>query len=291
MNKKSIVAASALLLVLTGCKDAHIAIKDADTPIVTVGNKTITKGEVFNIMMATYGASNAVSTSNNKIAAAEIEITDEMKKSAQDTINTYKSLYGDVFTEYLESSGMTEEDYMNEYLIPSLQSEKLITKYLEENYDSVCEMYTPVKAMILEFSSNEDAQSALSALKDGSKTPAEVIEEYNGLSTADEKIITNDSTSVDSMIKTVIFSATPADGWTYVPSSDGTTFDVVKVVENDPDNMKEEVLESLAAISNVQNDSTTYFFKKYGFHIYDKTLYDAVSLNYPDNLVQDLPKE
>jgi hypothetical protein len=93
------------------------------------------------------------------------------------------------------------------------------------------------------------------------------------------------------MIKTVIFSATPADGWTYVPSSDGTTFDVVKVVENDPDNMKEEVLESLAAISNVQNDSTTYFFKKYGFHIYDKTLYDSVSMNYPDNLVQDLPKE
>lgn len=288
MKKNTILLTAALLAVspLAGCTDAQAKLKDSSTALFSVGSKTVTKGDLFSKMVADSGASQVTSDAMKVISSKEIEITDDMQSSAESTLSSYKSLYGDSFSSYLESAGMSEDDYLNDYLIPSLQAEQLPEKYLTENWKNVVKLYTPVKATVLEFTDSTDAEAALSELKDGSKTAAEAASGHNSSSDGETKIYTIEDTDLDSIVRTVITSNTPDDGWTEVPASDGSTYYVVRVDDDDPNNFKDECIETLKDLDQVSSDSTTYFFKKYGFHVYDKTIYDALSEDYPDYLVQ-----
>lgn len=282
-----VILAGACMAALAGCTDATAKLNDAKTEIITVGKTSITKGDVYNLMKSAAGATTAVNEANKTIAAAEIEVTDEMKESAQSTLDNYKSMYGDSFTTYLEQNNMTEEDYMNDYLIPSLQAEKLITNYINDNWDDVIALYKPIKATVLTFTSTDDANAAKAEIDAGTDA-ATAASNHNSSSSGTSQVYTTESTSLDSLIRSAINSYTPDDGWNLVPESDGSTFDLVKVDDNDPNNFKDEAIDALESIDNVSSASTTYFFKKYNFHIYDKVVYDGVKADYPDNLVQDM---
>ena len=287
---KAALAGALLVTALSGCTDAVAKLKDSNTVLVTVGSKTITKGDVYTILNTTYGASTAITNANNIIAGAEVEATDEMRKTAEETLKNYKDIYGDTFTTYLEQTGMTEEEYV-EQLILSLQAEKLTQNYIDENYDTLFALYTPVKATILEFSNSEDSDAALSELKDGSKTPAEAAAAHNSSSTGSSVIYTKESTTLDSMVRSVLFALTPDDGWAQIPSSDGSAYILVRVDENGSEALKEDATATFKSLSQISDDSTAYYFTKYGFHIWDKTLYDSVASDYPNCLVQDLKTE
>lgn len=290
MNNKKLVFIAALLAATSfaGCTDAQAKLKDSSTALFSVGNKTVTKGDLYAKMNSTSGAAVVTNSATKAISSAEIEITDEMQSSAESTLKSYKSMYGDTFSSYLDNMNMSEDDYLNNYLIPSLQAEQLPKAYLEQNWKNAVKLYTPVKATILEFSSSDDAQAALSELKDGSKTAAEAASGHNSSSTGDSKIYTIEDTDLDSIVRSCINSNSPDDGWSEVPASDGSKFYVVKVDDNDPNNFKDECISTLTSVSQVKSDSTTYFFKKYNFHVYDKTIYDALEKDYPDYLVQDM---
>jgi len=287
MKKRNALFASVLALtMLAGCKDATAKLNDSSTSLIKIGSKTITKGDLYELMNSAYGATTVINDANKTIADLEIEVTDEMKETAESTLETYVSMYGDSFTSYLEQVGMTEEDYVNETLIPSLQAEQLVNKYIEDQWDTLVSTYKPVKATLISFTSEDDANAALEEVNGG--TDAETAAgSHNGTYT-ESKVYTTESTSLDSMVRTILFAATEDDGWAHVPGSDGSTYYLVKVDNSDPSSFKDEAVEALSTISDVSDDSTTYFFKKYNFHIYDKTIYDAVAADYPDNLVQDM---
>ena len=286
----AMMAAAVLAGTLAGCSDAQAKLKDSNTILITIGNKNITKGDVYSILNSTYGASTAVTNGNKIIAAAEVEATDEMKKQAEETLENYKSVYGDTFTTYLEQTGMTEEEY-KEQLILSLQAEQLTLNYIDENYGELCKTYTPVKAVILEFETSEDASAAVSELRDGKVTPAEAASAHNSSSTGTSMIYTTESSTVDAMVRSTLFSMTPDDGWATVPMSDGSAYMLLHVDENDPAKLKDEVTSTFQNLSTIADDATAYYFTKYGFHVYDKTLYDNVKADYPNYLVQDKAEE
>lgn len=291
MKKINLILASVLVLApLAGCTDAQAKLSDAKTPLFTIGKTSVTKGSLYSLMNSSAGATTAVNDANKTIASAEVEVTDEMKQTAQSTLASYKSLYGDTFTSYLAQQNMTEDEYVNNYLIPSQQAEKLTAKYIEEDFDEVCSSYQVVKATILEFTSQDDANAALAELKAGSKTPAEAASGHNSTSTGTSTVYTLSSTDVNSMVRTVINSASPSDGWQLVPEDTANTYAVVKVDDNTPSNFKDDAITALSSISTVTSAATTYFFKKYNFVIYDKTVYDGVAADHPDNLVQDISK-
>ena len=292
MKKINTVFASALLVsVLAGCTDATAKLPDSNTALFSVGNKTVTKGDVYAAMAGTNGASQAVNDVNRYIAQNEIELTDEMKAQAEESLNSYKTYYGDTFIKHLEQIGMNEEEYLQNYLIPSLQAEQLTPKYITENFDTVAANYAPVKATLLEFSSQDDANAALSELKDGSKDAATAAHDNNSASKGTSSIYTIESTDLDSTVRTMLHSAKPDDGWFIVPETDGATFIVMRIDDNAAANFKDEAVSVLQNVTAIQNDATTYWFKKYEFHIYDKTLYDTVASDYPNNFVQNLPAE
>ena len=286
----AVMTAAVLMGTLSGCSDAQAKLKDSSTVLITVGSKNITKGDVYSILNSTYGTSTAITNANNIIAAAEIETTDDMRKQAEETLENYKSLYGDMFITYLEQTGMTEEEY-KEQLILSLQAEQLTLNYINENYESLCTAYTPVKATLLEFESSEDANAALSERKDGKATAAEAASAHNSSSTGTSLLYTTESTTLDAMVRSSLFSMKKDDGWTVIPASDGSKYVLAHIDENDPEKLKEDAVTTFQNLSRIADDASVYYFTKYGFHIYDKTLYDGVSADYPKYLVQDIKAE
>ncbi len=287
MKKINLVLAAMLAIApLAGCTDAEAKLKDSSNVVMKVGSKTITKGDMYALMKSSAGAPTAINEATRIISAQEIEVTDDMKNTAQSTLDSYKALYGDSFASYLETSGMTEDEYVNDYLLPSLQAEQLVDKYITEDMEALVAKYSPVKATVIKFSTKEDAEKALSELKDGSKTPEEAAEENSSDTTPVSRVYTLESSDIDSTVRTNLINSKMDDGWYISLGFDSQYY----VVRNDADNVADfesDFRGALQTIDAVGSAATTHFFKKYGFHIYDKTIYDAVAADYPEQLVQE----
>ncbi len=285
----TVLAIPAMALALGGCTDARASLKDASTAVVKVGNVSVTKGEIYNIMRSYAGGSQIMTDAQKVITSNEVEVTDEMRESAQSSLQMYKLYYGTQFEEYLASSNLTEDEYVEQFLIPGLQADELPAKYISENYDELVTRYNPVRTTVLEFTELEGAQAALSALKDGSLSPAEAAAENGSSSSGEPEIVTLETTDYDSLALALIRSLKPDEGWNLVTSQAGDTIYVIRVEETDEEALKEEITDALAGISAVKDDATKYFFKKYGFHVYDIDLYNSLAADNPQILVQDVP--
>ena len=152
MKRLLTLSLSALLLVsATGCEDARAKLQSSNDVVFTVGNQSFTKGQIYSILSSTNGANVAIDEAIKTICNVEIETTDEMKQNAQSILDNYKTMYGDSFLSSLKSSGMSEEDYV-ENMIFSEKETQLIEKYINENYSRIADTYMPVQATVLTFS-------------------------------------------------------------------------------------------------------------------------------------------
>ncbi len=287
-NKNIVLLASSLLALSTiaGCSDATASLKNKSTAVMKVGNTTITKGEVYSTLFASYGYTQAVTDAKHVIANNEIEVTDDMKEQADSIVEMYKSYYGDQFTSMLESNNLTEDEYKETY-ITSLQTSELTNKYIDDEFDALVLEYTPVKATILSFTEEDKADSALSALNDGSMTASEAATEYESSKDGSSEIVTINTTDYDSEALAIVRSNSSDDGWAKVTSSSSGTTYLIHVDDTDANNFKDDFKSSINSTDAVKDDAVTYFFKKYNFHVYDINLYNAIKENNPEALVQD----
>ena len=221
------------------------------------------------------------------VCGKEVEVTPEMEKTAQDNLDYYKSVLGDYFEEYMASMGLDEESFLKEQILYQ-QNELLPAVYIDEHYDTLAEQYKPIKGTILTFDTYDNANAALTALKDGSRTVQEVIHDFGSTSTGEPELITMEAGKYDPEAVAVMRSAEPDDGWTAVQATSGTAY-VVKVEEKDYAALKEEASEVFAGIAQVQQDTMTWLSGKYGFRIYDIDLIRSVHTDYPYLLTQSIP--
>lgn len=287
MKKILTVCAAGLMAVsLAACDDATAKLKGAREPVVTVGKTKITKGDLYESMFAAVGEQTAINGALKVIEDAEVETTDDMLEEAQNTLDYYKTIYGDSFSSYLEQAGMTEDDFINDVLLVSQKETALYQKYVEDNYDDVVEEYNPLMATVLTFSTSDEADAALSALKDGSSTVAEIVEEYSLSSSGESELITLDTTSYDTIALSYLRSASVDDGWTKVPGSSTDTWYVLRVDETDPEAFKDTFVSWATQQTAVQSEAKVFYYKKYGFHVYDINLYNAIDEQDSSLLVQ-----
>ena len=287
MKMKNIFAGACALVLLAGCSDASAKLANGSETVMTVGNQKFTKNDIYQMMVSAAGGETVYSKAQTYIAEQEVELTDEMKDSAKNTLELYTMMYGDQFSEYLKSSGMTEDDYVNTVVLPSMQAEKLPGNYINEHFDDLVSTYEPIQVIVLSFSSEEDASKAISALKDGSATAEEAAASNNSSSNGEPEVLVNSSMTYDSAVLTVLRSGSVDDGWVEVPSSDGATFYVVKLVSKNAADFKDEAVTALSGISTVTNAATDHFFRKYNFHVYDIDVYNQLKSNHPEILIQD----
>ena len=166
-----IVCAFAMLATLTGCKDAVADISNGSEKLVSVGDTTITKDKLYNLLKGSNGGSATIELVQNKIYEKEgIKLSEDMKKEAKKTLASTKKTFGgeEAFLNAIKSYGFnSEEEYLEKASYPSLLNKELLKKYAKDNQKTLFEKYHPVKANVIQIEKQENAEKALAALKKG----------------------------------------------------------------------------------------------------------------------------
>lgn len=283
MKKLILLALSALLL--AGCSDARASIKNGKETIFSVGDQSLTKGEMYNFMLARDAAYYTISEAKKIIFEKEVPVTDEMKAQAQSTLDSYQIMFGGQFLSYLQSYGFTDEqDYLENSLIPSLQSEQLTTVYVKENFDALVSRYSPKKIQIMQFTNKDTANAALAAVQGGADF-TQTATDNGSLMDSAETIATTQSSYPTNVLSYLTTMNEPTLS-EVIPDDSDANFYIVKVVSATPSEFSEEAAATIGAISAIASEASIYYFKKYNFTVYDKTIYDQLESNYSDYLVQ-----
>ena len=138
-----IVCAFAMLATLTGCKDAVADISNGSEKLVSVGDTTITKDKLYNLLKGSNGGSATIELVQNKIYEKEgIKLSEDMKKEAKKTLASTKKTFGgeEAFLNAIKSYGFnSEEEYLEKASYPSLLNKELLKKYAKDNQKTLFE--------------------------------------------------------------------------------------------------------------------------------------------------------
>ena len=283
---------------LAGCKDATATVSNPKEMLVKIGNVTVTKGDVYAEMMKDDASNTVVNLALKQIANAEVETTDDIKKEAQSTYDDYKAQIestGVDFETGLKQYGYASAEEFMDYCISTVKADRLLDKYIDENWDKLVEENKPVKAkMIWVDGSNgmEDAQKeaneAIALLKSGVSFE-EVSEKYNDRSAyAEEKLYTlaNNSTLDYNVLQFMLNTATPTLSEA-IQANTGSAYYVVQVTNTNINQMKDEFITAYKNMTNTRDTVFHNYFKAHKFTIYDIDVFNTVKSNYPSYLVQN----
>lgn len=280
-NTKKIVALMLSAMVLAGCSDGHATISNANEKIFSVGNATVTKGDVYSSLFNSIGSYVVISDATKAVLNANVPVTDEINAEADETMSSYEALYGDALDTMVASYGYKDaQDYRDNGVIPSIQAKALYEMYVTDNWDTIKQDKNPKKGVIISVSDADTAANVMNALNEGTEL-ADVISEYSLSHSGSEELIYADS-DYPVEVMTMVNSATDAT-YATVTCSDGSIY-VLSVTQNDPEAIKEEVAADLALTEDIQVAALTYYIKAAGFKVYDRDLYDTIKLSYPEYL-------
>ena len=282
MKKITKLVASLLsLTLLAGCSDAHVKLNDANTGVFKVGNKTVTKGEMFRILNAN-SAYVVTNDAISKICDIEVPVTDEMQANVDEMIKSIKSSGEGILDYYTQAYGSLEQ--YTKQLLRNQQLTALYEKYVTENIERLISEQSPAYATILTFTSEEDANAALSGLNDGSLTVQDVLQQYATSSSGQPEILTLNTTTYPAEALTLARSNKKDDGWAKVNTAAGDQFCLVRVEEDDPNTYKDALITNLARNQSIQSEASASYMKKHNFKVYDKDVLDAIKESYPEYL-------
>ncbi len=283
---------------LAGCKDATATVSNPKEMLIKIGNVTVTKGDVYAEMMKDDASNTVVNLALKQIANAEVETTDDIKKEAQSTYDDYKAQIestGVDFETGLKQYGYASAEEFMDYCISTVKADRLLDKYIDENWDKLVEENKPVKAkMIWVDGSNgmEDAQKeaneAIALLKSGVSF-AEVSEKYNDRPAyAEEKLYTlaNNSTLDYNVLQFMLNTTTPTLSEA-IQANTGSAYYVVQVTNTNINQMKDEFITAYKNMTNTRDTVFHNYFKAHKFTIYDIDVFNTVKANYPSYLVQN----
>lgn len=293
MKKTKMICMLGAALMLAGCGNAYANISHGNDVVVTVGDTKITDGDLYPQMKAGSGTDYTLSMIREKIYENEVEVTDDMKKKAQDDYDSYaeqaQSYYGMTMEEYVQRLGYTDkEEYIKKVILPTYEQTELNKKYFEEDNEEFMEKYQPVKARIFATSEQDQASQALDALKDGEDFQT-VVDKYGDTSTykGNEQLYYTDS-GLPSVVMNKLKDAKEENkviNEVIVDSTTGTYY-IAYFVSNDYDTIKDDIISTLAEKDSVTSDCMVYFLKKYNFTVYDTDIFNSIKTSYPQYLVQ-----
>lgn len=280
---KKMIACLLAVLVLAGCSDAYASISNSKETVFSVAGTTFTRGELYSYMQAQDGGYTAINTAMENILNARVEVTEEMNTNVDSTVTMYESLLGENLETYLMSMGYASLDAFKGALLLNEQSAELTKQYIEENFDTLCATYAPRKVKIATFKTQEMAGKAQAALKDGLDYE-EALKTYESTTTSYDSIIYTTKSTYPTKVTFTVSELTDGQVSDVVASDDEKTFYVIIMESSTPSEFKDEAIASISSIDTIASDAMLKAFNETGFAVYDKTLHDAISTNYPDYL-------
>ena len=122
-----------LLIVLICVATKETKTTNGNDIVVKLDGKTITADELYKNLKDASGMKTAIDLVDEYILNKEYETTDDMKKTAETTINNYKSNYGDNYDNFLEYNGIKDDNELKELLIKNSKISKATDDYIKEN--------------------------------------------------------------------------------------------------------------------------------------------------------------
>lgn len=264
---------------------------DGDDIVAKLNGKNITANELYDALRESNGTDALINLIDTYIADKEVKITDEDKDYAKEVVNYYKD-YADYYgvdlntflTNYLNLSGVSNEDEFYDYVLADYKKtlavkkfigdsakEDELKKYYEDNYSDKL----TVKHILIEV--NKDAEDTDAADKEAYNKAVDLINQLN-------------DTSKDKLVEK--FEELAKNN-----SDDTGTYSNGGLVE---DFIKKDVDEAFFEASNKlkDNEYTTEPVKsQYGYHIILKVsskpvekfedIKDDVKNSYAENLLNN----
>lgn len=293
MNMKKPLTALLAGLMLVGCSSSNqTSVTDGNETLMTIGNKTYTVNDEYRCLKgSTAGASGVIFLASQPIYDAEVGRTDEILKEAESRLEDYSSSSEDFETQIKSLGFADKQDYLERALIPSVQSSFLFGKYLTDAKDSIIEKYDPVLVSIIETDSEDNANKALQALKDGQdagKVSAQYASEGATYKGTEQIVLATDQTLPTTLLNSILDAGKEGvldQVFTNDTSTDDKTYYVANVVSTDYDKNLPKIKTLFQANQTVQTEMQIFYFKKYNLEIHDQAIYDYYKGMNPEYLV------
>ncbi|MDD7280864.1 hypothetical protein [Floccifex sp.] len=292
MNKK-VLAVALFTLSLAGCQGANASIQNGNDAIMTIGDKTYTKQDEYELIKKANGGVLTVQLAKNVVYDKTVGVTDEIKKDAQKSYDDLKNDYDDLDDQLKQMGYADKDDYIETVLIPEQQGLKLQKQYFTDNKDAIKKEYKPSLITVLKCDDEKTAQKAIDALKDGQDL-ASVYEAYTSADStySNSEIV---CTTLDTTLPTrAINEAYKAKKEGVIDevftNDDGTTYAYVIIVSsNDYDKNIDAYESTISAGDSFESEIWTYYFTKYDLQIHDQDIFDYLKVNNPEYLI-DYPE-
>lgn len=128
-----VVIIAILLIILIAVSTKSTKTKNGDDIVVSVDGKTITANDLYKKLKEQSGESVAINLIDEYILNKEYKTTDEMKKSAESTIENYKNTYGDSYQSFLEYNGISDDKELKDLLIKNSKLTSVTEDYIKDN--------------------------------------------------------------------------------------------------------------------------------------------------------------
>lgn len=127
-----VIVIAILLIILIGVSTKNTKTKNGNDIVVSVDGKTITANDLYKELKKQSGQSVAINLIDDYILGKEYKTTDDMKKSAQATIDNYKSTYGDSYEQFLQYNGIANDTELKDLLIKNSKLTKVTEDYIKD---------------------------------------------------------------------------------------------------------------------------------------------------------------
>lgn len=281
---KKLLVILTTLFVLVGCKDAVTKVSE-DEKLFKVGNYEYSKEDLYETMKRT-DRGTVILQDAQKVLSDGVELTDDMKKEAQEMVDNFKQIFGDEFDKTLAQIGFdSEEAYMESLIYPDLKFKSLTQAYVEENLDKFVDEYKPLKARILQVDAEkaDEIHKEIKESNDFEKVAKENASE-GGAYHGEEKLYLVKATQFPASISNYLKDVSET-GLSEVIKNDATesTY-IIEVTETDAEKMQDEVISEFVNNQQVSKEIVSALFKKHDFKVYDKVIYDHIQENFPEYL-------
>jgi hypothetical protein len=285
MKKLLIVVLSVVML--TGCYDVTTKISDPKTVLITLDGATITKGDVYDIMSQAdpYPAVVALTLSKKIILEKEVGRPDAVKAAADAAKAKFIEDADDDLTKALEEAGYDtiDEMYENKFMVDA-QSDYLVGNYLNTTYSTVSSTYSPRKARIIKIEKEDDADDALAAIKAG-QSFTDVAKEYGVTGFNSEAAIYYSGSSLPTAVLTFLKDASLPTLSDVIEDTTNDVFYIIQISVADPSKIQTEVVDFFKKEASFIELALLGYYESNGFKIYDRSLYDMITAQYPDYII------
>lgn len=180
-----VVIITILLIVLISVSVKNTKTKDGKDIVAKVNGKTITADDLYAKLKEQNGKDITINLLDEFILEKEYKTTDEMKKSAEATMNNYKSTYGESYQGFLEYNGIANDKELMNILIKNTKLTSVIDDYIKKDltekemkkyYEESIYGDISAKHILISFDYESDAsEEEIKAAEEKAKTEAEAL--------------------------------------------------------------------------------------------------------------------